>query len=61
MQIAAVMNPGELGQLIVGMTDQVNALLPERMGQQNFSGQTRDGNRCFLKKLRPLPKRLAYG
>ena len=43
------------------MTDQIDALSTDRVGQQDFSRQTGNGNSRFLKKLRPLPKRLAYG
>ena len=43
------------------MTDQINALLTERVRQQDFSRQPGNGNSRFFKKLRPLPKRLAYG
>ena len=61
VQVAAVVNPGEFGQFVCGMAEQIDALLTERMRQQDFGRQPRNGNSRFLKKLRPLPKRLAYG
>ena len=60
VQIAAVVNPGELRQLVRRMSEQIYALALERMGKQDFGGQPRRRDSSFLKKRRPLPKRLAY-
>ena len=50
VQVAAVVDPLDLGQLMLGMREQINALAPQRVRQQDLRRQSRDGNPGFLQQ-----------
>jgi hypothetical protein len=54
MEIAAEVNPGEIGEFVAGMGDEVDALAPEGVGEEDFGGEARGGDAAVAKKLYAL-------
>jgi hypothetical protein len=57
VQIASVMEPFELSQLVLGMREKVDALAPQRMAEQDLGGQFRHAYLALAEKLKPLLER----
>ena len=61
VQVAAVVDPLDLRQFLLGMGEQIDPLAPQRVRQQHFGRQPRDGNAgflqqaCALEQSRPRP------
>ena len=47
VQIAAVVDPAELGEFFLGMREQVDAFAPQRVRQQDLGRQPRNGDICL--------------
>ncbi len=54
VQIAAVMNPGDLGQLFLRMRVKIASLALQCMGKKNFGGKSRSGDSLLFQKLGAL-------
>jgi hypothetical protein len=48
VQIAAVVNPFDLGQLVLGMAVKVGAVPPQGVGEQHFGGESWSGDARFV-------------
>jgi hypothetical protein len=48
------MDPREFRQLVIRVAVKIHAIVPESVGEQNFSRQARDGDTAVLKELYPL-------
>ncbi len=57
VQIAAVVDPGDLAQLFFGMRVEIAALALQRVHQQNFGGQARRGDGLVFQELGALEER----
>ncbi len=54
VQVAAVVNPGALAEFFVGVRVEIGAVALEGVGEENFGGQARDGDRGVFQQLRAL-------
>ena len=54
VQIAAIVQPLDLMQLLLGMRVQINALAVKRMREQQFGREPRNGNGAILQDFHPL-------
>ena len=54
MQVAAVVNPPQFRELVLGVRVQIRPLLADGMAEQNFGGQARRWNAFFIEQLRTL-------
>jgi len=54
VQIAAVVDPGDLGQLFFGMRVQIASLALQCVGEKNFGGESRSGHGLLFQKLGAL-------
>ena len=61
VQIAAVVNPPYFAQFFVGMRVETCAIAAERVGEQDFGGQARGGDRRVFEKLLCLAEERSGG
>ena len=53
VQVAAVVNPGDLGQIVIWMRVKIGAIVLERVHQKNFGGEARRDDGFVLEELVP--------
>jgi hypothetical protein len=54
VQIAAIVNPSDLGQLIIGVCVKIGAIMLERVHQKNFSRESGRDDGTVLQDLGAL-------